>query len=63
MKIFECSKYIGYFLFYKAKKYHYRIYWHDSDKTKKSHVFFVKNMTFYNVTEKTIFENLNTLTP
>ena len=24
MKIFECSKYIGYFLFYKAEKYHYR---------------------------------------
>ena len=35
MKIFECSKYIGYFLFYKAKKYHYRIYWNDNDKTKK----------------------------
>ena len=24
MKIIECSKYIGYFLFYKAEKYHYR---------------------------------------
>ena len=47
----------------KSKKYHYRIYWNNNDKTKKSHVFYVKNMTFYNVTEKTIFENLNTLTP